>query len=97
MMTLLEELKELLLIDNDFAKVNCRILEDNSSCIELVNCPKMRPTTKHIGLKYHHFRSKVQEGLVTIKYIDTMGQIADIFAKALPEPQFLYLRGMLNG
>eukprot|EP00957_Ditylum_brightwellii_P070957 5391906-Ditylum_brightwellii.AAC.1 len=24
---------------------------------ELANCPKMRPRTKHIAIKYHHFRS----------------------------------------
>lgn len=56
----------------------------------------MRPGTKHVGLKFHHFRSKVQEGLVTVKYEDTTHQIADIFTNAFPEPQFIYLRGMLN-
>ena len=57
----------------------------------------MRPRTNHIGLKYHHFRSKVKEGLISVKYIHTKDQIADLLTKALPEPQFLALRKAMNG
>ena len=96
MMTLLEELKAPLPIDIELPKIHCTIFEDNNSCIELVKCPKMRPRTKHIGLKYHHFRSKVKQGMVTIKYVNTQDQIADMFTKALAETQFLYLRKKLN-
>ena len=57
----------------------------------------MRTRTKHIGFKYHHFRSKVKDKTISVQYIDTKQQIADIFTKALPESQFIYLRGLLNG
>ena len=57
----------------------------------MVKCPKMRPRTKHIGLKYHHFRSKVKEGLITVKYVNTENQLADLLTKALSEAQFLKL------
>jgi len=57
----------------------------------------MRPRTKHVGLKYHHFRSKVKEGLISVQYVSTQKQVADIFTKALPEAQFLILRRMLSG
>ena len=93
---LLEELKEVLHIDTEAPKLHCTIFGDGDACIELVKCPKMRPRTKHIGLKYHHFRSKVKYGLVTVTYIDTREQIADITIKVLPEAQFIYLRGLLN-
>ena len=89
MMTLLDEMKKIFSIETELPKVHCTIVEDNNSCIELVKCPKMRPRTRHIGLKFHHFRSKVQEGVVTVQYVDTKHQIADIFTKALTEPQFL--------
>ena len=62
-------------------------------------CPRLRPKTKtkHIALKYHHFRSKVKEGLVSVQYVNTKNQIANIFTKALPENQFLILRKKLMG
>ena len=97
MMTLLKEIKEILPLDIEIPKIHCKVFEDNNSCIELAKCPKLRPRTKHIGLKYHHFRSKVKEGLISLQYINTENQIADIFTKALPEPQFTKLRKALNG
>ena len=97
MITLLQELKEILPIEDTTPKIHCTIFEDNNSCIEMVKCPKMRPRSKHIGLKYHHFRSKVKEELVTIKYVNTENQLADLLTKALSEAQFLKLRRGING
>ena len=57
LMALIKELTEVLPIITEKAKVHCTVFEDNNSCIELVKCPRMRPRTKQIGLKYHHFRS----------------------------------------
>ena len=45
----------------------------------------MRPRTRHIAVKYHHFREHVERGLIIkIVYVDTKGQLADMFTKALP-------------
>eukprot|EP00957_Ditylum_brightwellii_P008323 630092-Ditylum_brightwellii.AAC.1 len=49
----------------------CTVFEDNNGCIELAKCPRMRPRTKHIAIKYHHFRSKVKDGSIRIERIDT--------------------------
>jgi hypothetical protein len=38
------------------------IFEDNKGCVKLANAPRMRPRTRHIGLKYHHFHSHVENG-----------------------------------
>ena len=97
MMTLFQELKDRLPIEDTTPKIHCTVFEDNNSCIEMVKCPKMRPRTKHIGLKYHHFRSKVKEGLITVKYVNTENQLADLLTKALSEAQFLKLRRGING
>ena len=77
--------------------IYCSIFEDNMGCINLVKTPRMRPRTKHIALKYHHFREQVKKKLVTVHHIDTKEQVADIFTKALPDSQFLYLRNLLTG
>ena len=71
--------------------------KDNNSCIELVKFPRMRPRTKHIALKYHRFRSKVKEDLITVKRVDTKMQHGDLLTKALIEPQFKHLRKLIVG
>jgi hypothetical protein len=73
------------------------IFEDNKGCVELANTPKMRPRTKHIALKNHHFRSHIATGDIKVKWIDTKSQLADIFTKPLPEPLFTSLRLLLLG
>eukprot|EP00957_Ditylum_brightwellii_P049971 3787819-Ditylum_brightwellii.AAC.1 len=56
---LLNKVRESTRISQDAkAEFKCKVFEDNNGCIELVKCPGMRPRTKHIGIKYHHFRSK---------------------------------------
>ncbi len=73
------------------------IFENNRGCVDLANAPKLRPRTKHIGLKYHHFRSHVASGAIKIQWIDTNHQLADIFTKPLPLSTFESLRYMLLG
>ena len=97
MMMLIEELKKVLPIYEENPKLNYTIFEDNNSCIELVKWLKTRPYTKHIGLKYHHFRSKVKEGLIKVKYVCTKNQLDNILPKTLAEPLFLKLRKETNG
>jgi hypothetical protein len=73
------------------------IFEDNKGCVELATAPKMRPRTRHIALKYHHFRSHIENGNLQIKWIDTKHQLADIFTKPLSGPLFISLRTALLG
>jgi hypothetical protein len=64
-------------------KVHCRVFEDNAGAIEIANVPKMRPKTKHLNIKYHHFREEVKKGTISIYHVGTEDQVADIFTKAL--------------
>ncbi len=82
---------------NATPKIHCKVFEDNAGAIEIANVPKMRPRTKHIALKYHHFREHVSNGTIKINLIGTKDQIADIFTKALDKPSFLHLRKLLSG
>ena len=92
MMEHLEQLEKTLNIESRRPSVKCKVFEDNNGAIELAKAPKIRPRTKHIALKYHHFREHVRKGLIEINPIDTLEQVADIFTKALPFPIFNYLR-----
>jgi len=97
MKALLSELATLTCLSFDSTTTFSTVFEDNKGCVELANAPKMRPRTKHIALKYHHFRSHVASGDIKIKWIDTKSQLADIFTKPLPEPLFTSLRLLLLG
>ena len=78
-------------------KMLCKLFEDNNGALILAKEYKFRPRTKHIALKYHHFRWHVKQGLVEILPIDTKEQLADQFTKALDEQTFKYLRYKLMG
>ena len=77
--------------------VHCTLFEDNNGALELATAPRYRPRTKHIAVKYHHFREHVRNGKVSIKPIDTLEQIADQFTKGLQKGTFEYLRYKLIG
>jgi hypothetical protein len=76
--------------------VRCTLFEDNTGALELANTPKMRPRTKHINVKYHHFRDYVRRKIITIQAISTTEQIADLFTKPLPQDLFRKFRDKLQ-
>jgi len=79
------------------SNISADVYEDNSGALELTKVPKMRPWTKHIALKYHHFWEHVRDGRVQIHPIATREQITNIFTKALVRDSFIYLREKLCG
>jgi hypothetical protein len=64
-------------------QVHCTVFEDNMGAIEMAKVPKMRPRTKHMNIKYHHFREAVRKGIVAVQYISTLDQPADFLTKPL--------------
>ena len=78
-------------------KVMCKVFEDNSGALEIARLPKMRPRTKHINVKYHHFREYVERGEIEIYAIKTTDQQADLLTKNLPGPMFARLRELIMG
>ena len=94
---LLRELRSVIPFGESTPIVHCTVHEDNKGCIDLVQTPRIRPRTKHIALKYHHFRSFVKDGTISVKYIDTAEQVADLFTKPLGDVQFGTLRKKFMG
>ena len=94
-LNLMEEMRNFLPVRDDEPKFFCKVWEDNRGCIKVAESPKFTPRTKHIALKYHHFRRFVSDGTVKIFPINTLEQTADIFTKPLDTPQFVYLRKKL--
>jgi hypothetical protein len=78
-------------------KVHCKVFEDNAGAIEIANVPKMRPRTKHLNIKYHHFREAVKKGTINIYYTRMEDQIADILTKSSLEASFTKFREKIMG
>ena len=66
--------------NGDAPEVKCRVFEDNVGALELANEHKLRPRTKHLAVKLHHFRQYVAEGAIKVEKISTKDQVADIFS-----------------
>ncbi len=98
LMDLLEEARKRgIPIETGPPVVRCKAFEDNSGALELARLPKMRPRTKHINVKYHHFREAVALGRVTILHVPTEKQFGDLLTKNLPRDQFTILRERIMG
>jgi hypothetical protein len=57
----------------------------------------MSPRTKHIAVKYHFFREKVEKLEMQVVRIDSAENAADAFTKGLPEATFERLRKKIMG
>ena len=77
--------------------MQCTVFEDNNGALEMDKTPKMRPRTKQIAIKYHHFRTYVNKGDLMLEKIDDTEQEADFLAKPLVEQLFKYLRRKVMG
>ena len=96
-LNMMKEIGEMFDIESEQPIMHCKVWEDNQSYIKVAESPKFTPRTKHIAIKYHHFRSFVQDKTIQIFPIPTKEQIADIFTKPLDDHDFVYLRKKLMG
>ena len=84
-------------INNTSARVHCKVFEDNSGAIEIARIRKFRPRTKHLNNRLWHFRSYVDQGIITIHPIRSEDQPADVLTKPLSESDFKRHRMTNNG
>ena len=71
------------------------VYEDNNACIRISKGEGLHQRTKHLDVKFHFVRTCVTVSDVSIQHVSTQDQLADIFTKPLPCPQFLKLRSLL--
>ena len=73
------------------------VYEDNAGCIVLATKDEYRPRTKHLAIKWHHFKDQVKNGNVKVTKVDSALNWADIFTKPLPKQTFRTIRKLLMG
>ena len=71
------------------------LYEDNKATIFLAKSLEQK-ALKHIAhLCFHHIRFEVVNRNIIIKWVPSKNNVADIFTKSLPQPQFEHLRKSL--
>ena len=69
------------------------LFEDNQGAICIAKNPVSRDRTRHIDIRVHDLRQRVEEGTIELTYCKTGDMLADIFTKSLPAPTHHHLSG----
>lgn len=85
-------LGELKVIYHDPIKMMC----DNQSAIAIAKNPVNHDRTKHIEIDKHFITEKIEDNIITITYVPSQFQTADILTKALFRPYFIELSSKLG-
>nr|GEV95275.1 retrovirus-related Pol polyprotein from transposon TNT 1-94 [Tanacetum cinerariifolium] len=64
---------------------------DSKAAIAISCNPVQHSRTKHIDVRYHFIKEKVEKGIVELFFVGTEYQLADLFTKSLSEDRFKYL------
>ena len=59
LMHLLKEIDMIFPVRQQKPEIHCNVYGDNESCIAMAKNRQFSPRTKHIAIKYHHFRKHV--------------------------------------
>jgi len=74
-----------------------KLFEDNALCIALTTTDQFHPCTKHIGIKWCHFKAQVHNRVIWITKVNANYNWADIFIKPLIHQKHKSLRKLPMG
>ena len=87
------------LLDYGIVLKNVPMFCDNTSAIKLSKNPILHSRTKHIEIRHHFLSDHVQKDDISLKFVRTNDELADIFTKPLNGESFDSIRfrlGMCN-
>ena len=73
---------------------------DNTSAINLSKNPIQHSRMKHIDIRYHFLHDHIQNGDISLEFVDINNQLADIFTKHLNKERLNFIKhylGMIDG
>jgi hypothetical protein len=74
-----------------------QIWEDNQGAIHMATNQVTSARTKHIDIRHHFVREQLESRAISVTYIPTQHQLADLFTKNLGRVQFQYLSNIMLG
>ena len=87
----------ILLTDLGYPQVSASIVYgDNQGCISLTRNPIAHSHAKHIDIRHHFIRERIENKEVDLQYCSTKEMIADIFTKPLARETFVKFRAALG-
>jgi hypothetical protein len=69
--------------------------EDNAACIKMASNKVVSGRNKHMEIKMHYVRERLEAGDIELRYISTTEQRADALTKTLARPAFERFRRLL--
>ena len=69
---------------------------DNQSCIKISENLVFHDRSKHMEMRYHYLRDMVQRRAISLRYVPTDEQTADVLTKPLSKTKFEYFRDKLG-
>ena len=80
-----------LLHDYGICQEHLTIYCENTSAINIYKNPIQHFRTKHIEIRHHFIRELIEDGTLTLEFIHTNDQEADLFTKPLDSKRFEFL------
>ena len=72
------------------------IFYDNQSAIRRVKNPEFYQRTRHINVRYNFIKDYLEKNQINMQYVESSNQLADIFTKPLPGPDFTDIRDRIG-
>ena len=102
-MTASESIRDLIHFRNMLSQFKCFIVQeqtdvlcDNQSAIFVSNNLVNNARSKHIDIRFHFVREKIEQGIIFVKHVATHLNLADIFTKPLTTDVFVGFRNAIT-
>ena len=82
-------------IEPSLTRMPIKLLIDNQSAMSLAKNATFHEQTKHIAIRHHYIREKVDEGEIVLEYLPTVEQVANVLTKPLSQAKHVcFAEGM---
>ena len=72
------------------------LYEDNTGVVAIASSDTLSSRSKHVDLRHKYVCEAVKQKKVSVQWISTKEQVADVVTKALPRREFEYLRAQMG-